>query len=81
MTALRIGDRVRFVLGGPAGTIAANSYSFHGVVKASVTWDNWTGVWVYPVSILTRLRYRPSVPPEARPLSVGALASPERRPR
>ncbi len=70
---LRIGDRVRFRLGGDAGTIAANSYSFHGVVKAGVTWDNWPGTWTYPVSILTRLRCRPSVPPEARPLSTGAL--------
>ncbi len=74
MTSLRIGDRVRLRLHAKAtGTIAANSYSFRGVVKAGVIWDNGAGVWVYPVSILARLRCRPSVPPEARPLSTGAL--------
>lgn len=79
MSPFRIGDRVRLRLhAGSTGTIAANPYDFRGTAKAGVTWDGHLGIWACPVNELVHA-YRPSVPPEARPLSVGGLASPERR--
>ncbi len=81
MTSLRIGDRVRSLSSGRLGTIEANPYWFEGHSRAGVTWDELPGIWVRPTLDLVRLDPRPSVPPEARPLSTGVLASPERRPR
>ncbi len=76
---LRIGDRVRSLSSGRLGTIEANPYWFQGSVRVGVVWDELPGTWVRPTLDLARLEPRPSVPPEARPLSTGALASPERR--
>jgi hypothetical protein len=76
---LRIGDRVAFRYGGSGGTVAANPYRFHGELRVGVQWDDWQGIRVYSQHLLVRLTYRPTVSPEARPVSVGALASPERR--
>lgn len=76
MTPLRIGDRVR-LRGSPLlGTVFAVPYTFRGVERAGVVWDA-TPKWVSSVapSSLVRVARDPvGVPPEARPVSVGALA-------
>lgn len=79
MIALRIGDRIR--LRGSAeqtGAVAASPYTFRDVRRVGVIWDAFPG-WIAVVSVssLVRVRTKPAprdVVPEARPVSVGAMA-------
>jgi hypothetical protein len=78
---LRIPDRVRLRNDAALGTVFANPYEFGGKVKAGVIWDA-APKWLASVEVSRLVRAESEtacVPVEARPYSVGALASPERR--
>lgn len=75
-TALRIADRVRLRGSSALGTVFAVPYTFRSVLRVGVAWDA-APKWFASVaaSSLVRVEHEPvGVPPEARPLSVGAMA-------
>jgi hypothetical protein len=80
VTHLPIGTRVRHVVTGTLGTTFSTPYVFLGVRRVGLEWDGISGP-AYSVSDVSDLEVLPAsrtVPPEARPLSVGALAHPMR---
>lgn len=73
---LRIGDRVRLLCTPFKGTVFAVPYEFRGDTRVGVVWDDMPKLHdSVSVGLLASAEPRPpTVPPEARPLSVGAMA-------
>jgi len=70
-----IGDRVRRRGSIELGTVFATPYTFRGRLKTAVTWDS-SPKWVASIDCAKLARLESElvgVPPEARPVSVGAL--------
>jgi hypothetical protein len=77
---LQIGTRVRLRGASGLGTVFAVPYVFRGIRRAGVTWDS-APKWLATVDVssLILVKTEPvGVPPEARPVSVGALQHPMR---
>jgi hypothetical protein len=75
VSRLRIGDRVRLRGSSDLGTVFAVPYTFRGELRAGVSWDA-APKWFASVAVssLILVKTEPvGVPPEARPISVGAL--------
>lgn len=81
--AFRIGDRVRLRGSTQLGTVFAVPYVVKGERRCGVVWDlRPNGPAIVAVSSLVKAKgyQHGTVPPEARPLSVGALQHPARPP-
>ncbi len=79
--SFKIGDRVRRLGNSAQGTVAANQYEFGGTLRVAVIWDA-NPKWMLTAEVsqlVLATEDAASVPEEARPVSCGALASPERR--
>ncbi len=72
---LELSDRVRSRGGSSLGTVVAVPHDFRGERRVGVIWDHLPKWWAsVALSSLVRVTREPVVvPPEARPISVGAL--------
>ena len=70
MTALRIGDRVQCIATGARGTVFGAPRS---ALRVGVFWDRGAGMSCLDAAAVV-LVSRATVPPEARPIAVGAMA-------